>query len=82
MTTLAFDADIDVTSDICPITWVKTKLALEPLPSGAVLKVRMNTGEAVENVPRSAKGEGHLVVRIDENPDGTYCVWIEKEGRL
>ncbi len=76
-----FDADLDVTADICPITWVKTKLALDPLDSHAVLKVRLNAGEAIDNVPRSAKDEGHKIVGVSDNDDGTFSVWIEKEGR-
>lgn len=72
--------DLDVTADICPITWVRTKLALDPVPERAVIRVRLNSGEALGNVPRSAKAEGHKVVRIADNDDGTYFVWIQKGG--
>jgi tRNA 2-thiouridine synthesizing protein A len=52
---------LDVTDAQCPMTWVRTKLALERLPSGATLEVTCAPGEALENVPRSAADAGHHV---------------------
>ena len=46
----------------CPMTWVRTKLELERLESGELLEVILPPGEAVENVPRSAREAGHDVV--------------------
>jgi TusA-related sulfurtransferase len=42
------------------MTWVRTKLALDRLPAGETLEVRA-AGEALENVPRSAREAGHAV---------------------
>jgi len=53
---------LDVTSLRCPMTWVRTKLELDRLESGATLEVRLPPGEALENVPRSAREAGHAVV--------------------
>ncbi len=52
---------IDITGLTCPITWVRTKLELERLAPGDVLTVRCPAGEALENVPRSAREAGHDV---------------------
>ena len=52
---------LDVTGLRCPMTWVRTKLELERLPSGETLEVRLPPGEAVESVPRSARDAGHDV---------------------
>lgn len=52
---------LDITPYTCPITWVRTKLALEALATGDSLEVRCNPGEALENVPRSAREAGHEV---------------------
>ena len=49
-------ATLDVTGLTCPMTWVKTKLA-----PGDVLLVACAPGEALENVPRSAREAGHEV---------------------
>ncbi|HET6551470.1 MAG TPA: sulfurtransferase TusA family protein [Solirubrobacter sp.] len=53
---------LDVTALRCPMTWVRTKLELERLESGETLEVRVPPGEAVDNVPRSARDAGHAVV--------------------
>ena len=52
---------LDVTDVTCPLTWVRTKLALERLEPGDELTVVVNEGEALENVPRSAAEAGHAV---------------------
>ena len=52
---------LDVTDARCPMTWVRTKLALERLAPGEELVVTLPPGEALENVPRSAREAGHAV---------------------
>jgi TusA-related sulfurtransferase len=52
---------LDVSDRLCPMTWVATKLALEDLAPGDVLEVTCAPGEALENVPRSAREAGHEV---------------------
>ena len=52
---------LDVSSLRCPMTWVRTKLALDRLAPGEELVVTVPEGEAVENVPRSARAAGHDV---------------------
>jgi len=74
------DEQIDITDVTCPITFVKTKVALEEMDEGQVLQVHLNEGEPVQNVPRSIKEEGHEVLRLDENGDGTYELYIRKVG--
>ena len=55
---------LDITGLTCPMTWVHTKLALERMAAGDALEVRCTPGEALENVPRSAREAGHEV-RVD-----------------
>jgi TusA-related sulfurtransferase len=57
-------AQLDLTGVVCPLNWVKAKLALEGLAPGDELSLRLDPGEALESVPRSARGEGHEV-RVD-----------------
>ena len=52
---------LDVSALRCPMTWVRTKLELERLEPGQTLEVRVPAGEALENVPRSAREAGHTV---------------------
>ncbi len=46
----------------CPMTWVRTKVELDRLQPGETLEVTLPPGEAVENVPRSAREAGHDVI--------------------
>lgn len=71
---------IDITDVNCPITFVKTKIALEELDDGDILSVRLNDGEPVQNVPRSVKEEGHEVLSLTENGDGTFQLIVKKVG--
>ena len=58
---------LDVRDVTCPLTWVRTKLALEAMLPGEQLRVLLAEGEAMENVPRSAREAGHVVsVRAGE----------------
>jgi TusA-related sulfurtransferase len=52
---------LDITALTCPMTWVKTKLELERMAPGEALEVRCRPGEALANVPRSAREAGHGV---------------------
>ena len=52
---------IDLTGVACPMNWVRTKLALERLAPGDELAVRLDPGEPIESVPRSARDDGHAV---------------------
>ncbi len=46
----------------CPMNFVKTKLVLETLNPGAKLKVLLDDGEPIQNVPNSVKLEGHAIL--------------------
>ena len=71
---------VDITDVICPMTFVKAKVAIEELAAGEVLAIKMNDGEPIQNVPRSLKEEGHKVISVTRNEDGTYLVLVEKDG--
>jgi len=73
-------AFVDITDVICPMTFVKAKVAIEELATGEVLAIKMNDGEPIQNVPRSLKEEGHKVISVTRNEDGTYLVLVEKDG--
>jgi len=55
---------LDLTGVICPLNWVKAKLALEELNAGDELTILLDPGEPIESVPRSAREDGHEV-RVD-----------------
>ena len=72
------DDTVDITDVVCPVTFVKAKVALEELDDGQILAIRMNDGEPVQNVPRSIKEEGHQILKLNTNDDGTYTLIVKK----
>jgi len=80
MDDIVIDETIDITDVVCPITFVKTKVALEELDDGMILSIRLNDGEPVQNVPRSIKEEGHKILKLIDNGDGTYSLVVKKVG--
>ena len=72
------DERIDITDVNCQITFVKTKVALDELENGQILQVHLNDGEPIQNVPRSVREEGHEVLKITDNSDGTFELFIRK----
>ena len=74
------DETVDITDVVCPVTFVKAMVALEELDEGQVLSVHMHDGEPVQNVPRSIKEEGHQILKLIDNGDGTYDLIVRKVG--
>lgn len=65
------DYFLDITSDVCPLTFVKTKLLIERMSSGQTAEVRLNAGEPLENVPRAVEEHGHTILGLEaESADG------------
>jgi sulfite reductase (ferredoxin) len=61
----------------CPMNFVKVKLDLAKMKTGEQIKVLLDDGQPIENVPRSVAGEGHLV--RDQKREGEHwSVIIEK----
>ncbi len=77
---LKADDSLDITDVVCPITFVKVKMALEDLENGQILDVHLNEGEPIQNVPRSLKDEGHKVLSVQKNDDETYNLLVQKGG--
>ena len=48
---IKIDDQVDITDKVCPLTFVKAKVALDELEDGEVIAIRMNDGEPVQNVP-------------------------------
>lgn len=75
---IRIDDTVDITDKVCPLTFVKAKVAIDELEDGEVIAIRMNDGELVQNVPRSIKEEGHQILKLVNNEDGTYNLIVKK----
>lgn len=62
---------LDITNDVCPMTFVRTKLLIEKMRPGERAEVRLQGSEPLHNVPRSVREIGHEVLSLTpEQPDG------------
>lgn len=75
---IRIDDTVDITDKVCPLTFVKAKVAIDELEDGEVIAIRMNDDEPVQNVPRSIKEEGHQILKLVNNEDGTYNLIVKK----
>jgi TusA-related sulfurtransferase len=72
---------LDLRPYACPLTYVKTRIALERLSDGERLELWLAEGEPLESVPRSAEEEGHRVVAVEALEAGAaWRVVIEKRA--
>ena len=78
MAEIKIDDNVDITDVVCPVTFVKAKVALEELDDGEILAIRMNDCEPVQNLTRSIKEEGHQILKLEDNEDGTYTLIVRK----
>jgi tRNA 2-thiouridine synthesizing protein A len=75
------DYFLDITQDVCPMTFVKARLQIEKMNQGEVLQIRLLGDEPLKNVPDSLTELGHLIVALDrERSDGDrYTLLVEKK---
>lgn len=71
---------LDITAETCPMTFVRIRLALDRMPVGETLLVRLRGDEPRINVPRTAIEQGHAVLAARELPDGTSLLLLRKQG--
>ena len=74
---------LDITNEVCPMTFVKTKLQIERMASKETLEVRLKGSEPLGNVPKSITELGHEIVRSlredGEAEDGIHRILIRKK---
>ena len=63
---------------MCPMNFVKTKIALTPMQSGQILEILLDDGAPIENVPGSVKNEGHTILST-EKVENYWKVLIKKK---
>ncbi len=60
------------------MTFVRTRLALDTLAPGQRLLIRLTGADPLANVPRAAADQGHDLLDLTQQPDGTYLLLIAK----
>ena len=56
---------LDITGEVCPMTFVRTKLLVERMGVGETLEVRLKGAEPLANVPKSVAELGHQIVSLE-----------------
>jgi TusA-related sulfurtransferase len=77
---LTADQELDITAETCPMTFVRTRLALDRMTPGQVLLVRLRGDEPLRNVPRTAREQGHEVLSLETAADGVATLLLRRGG--
>jgi len=72
------DRELDIRGEVCPYTFVKTKLALEEMQPGQVLRVLVDYEPATKNVPRSVRLQGDEVVGVESCGVSQWAIVLRK----
>lgn len=63
------DYFLDITEDVCPMTFVKARLEIEKMRAGQILEIRLEGEEPLKNVPDSLTELGHQILSVDHEND-------------
>jgi TusA-related sulfurtransferase len=72
------DRTLDIRGEVCPYTYVKTRLALEEMEAGQVLRVQVDYEPATRSVPRSVKVQGDEVLSVAATQPGQWEIFVRK----
>jgi len=72
------DMEIDLKGEVCPYTFVKSKLAIEEMSPGQVLRVVVDYEPATRNVPRSMENEGNEILDVGKLNDSDWEIVVRK----
>ena len=73
------DATLDITADTCPMTFVRTRIALDRLPGGGTLLVRLRGEEPRCHIPAASRELGHAVLSTADDGAGVTTLLIRKK---
>ncbi len=76
------DEYLDITADVCPMTFVRAKLRIERMEAGKILEIRLKGREPLINVPKSMQELGHSILLLaaedETQPQGPHRLFIRK----
>ena len=70
---------LDLKGEVCPYTFVKSKLIIEEMELGELLEVFVDHAPAVKNVPRSMEMEGQEVVEVSQIQENEWKIVLRKQ---
>jgi TusA-related sulfurtransferase len=75
---MKWDRELDIKGDVCPFTFVKSKLVLEQMQVGQVLRVIVDYEPSAQNVPKSMKEEGQEVLAVNQIGEREWEIIVRK----
>jgi tRNA 2-thiouridine synthesizing protein A len=76
---IKIDRTLDIKGQVCPYTFVRSKLAIEKMNVGEVLEIITDHKAAYENVPRSLESEGQKILRITHTAGQECRIIVRKD---
>ena len=73
------DKELDIRGEVCPFTFVKSKLVLEQMKEGEVLRVIIDYEPSAENVPKSMREEGQEVIAVNKIGENLWEILVRKK---
>ncbi|HUJ17543.1 MAG TPA: sulfurtransferase TusA family protein [Nitrospirota bacterium] len=73
------DKILDIKGQVCPYTFVRSKLTIEKMNLGEVLEIVTDHKPASENVPKSMENEGQKVLKVDQTAEKEWHIFVRKE---
>ena len=70
---------LDIKGQVCPLTFVRSKLAIEKLAIGEVLEIVVDHRPAAVNVPRSMECEGQTVLGVEQTGEAEWHLFVRKD---
>ncbi len=72
------DVFMDLRGVKCPINYVKAKIRLETMQAGQTLRIYLDDGEPIKNVPTSLSNDGQEIVRQEQTAEGHFDLIVKK----
>lgn len=73
------DKTLDIKGQVCPYTFVRSKLTIEKMNIGEVLEIITDHKPASENVPKSMENEGQKVLNVEQTAEKEWHIYVRKE---
>lgn len=72
---------LDLRGEVCPYTFVKSKLRIEDMAVAEELFILLDDSAATANVSRSLKSEGHEILDLRTVSEGVWQIRVRKGGQ-
>lgn len=73
------DRTLDIRGQVCPLTFVRSKLAIEGMALGEVLEIIVDHAPAAQNVPRSMEDEGQTLLGVEQVGAAEWHLFVRKD---